>query len=32
LTPDGLIPLSDAEAARAFARRTLLPMVGGHTA
>lgn len=32
LTPDGLIPLSDAEAARAFARWTLLPMVGGHTA
>ncbi len=28
LTPDGLIPLGDAEAGRAFARRTLLPMVG----
>lgn len=28
LTPDGLIPLGDKEAARTFARRTLLPMVG----
>lgn len=28
LTPDGLIPLDDAEAGRDFARRTLLPMVG----
>ncbi|MEV0031135.1 TetR family transcriptional regulator [Nocardia sp. NPDC050793] len=28
LTPDGLIPLGDAEAGRVFARRTLLPMVG----
>lgn len=28
LTPDGLIPLADAEAGRDFARRTLLPMVG----
>ncbi|MET8650293.1 MULTISPECIES: TetR/AcrR family transcriptional regulator [Nocardia] len=28
LTPDGLIPLGDAEAGREFARRTLLPMVG----
>ncbi|MBF6177382.1 TetR/AcrR family transcriptional regulator [Nocardia otitidiscaviarum] len=28
LTPDGLIPLGDAQAARDFARRTLLPMVG----
>ncbi|MFC9477095.1 TetR/AcrR family transcriptional regulator [Nocardia sp. NPDC055002] len=28
LTPDGLIPLDDAEAGREFARRTLLPMVG----
>jgi len=28
LTPDGLIPLSDPEAGREFARRTLLPMVG----
>ncbi|WP_227983319.1 TetR/AcrR family transcriptional regulator [Nocardia spumae] len=31
LTPDGLIPLSDEQAARAFARRTLLPMVGVHS-
>ncbi|MBF6330344.1 TetR/AcrR family transcriptional regulator [Nocardia transvalensis] len=29
LTPDGLIPLGDEQAAREFARRTLLPMVGG---
>ncbi|MBF6164997.1 TetR/AcrR family transcriptional regulator [Streptomyces gardneri] len=28
LTPDGLIPVSDRSAARDFARRTLLPMVG----
>ncbi|WP_039796886.1 TetR/AcrR family transcriptional regulator [Nocardia araoensis] len=28
LTPDGLIPVSDQNAAREFARRTLLPMVG----
>ncbi|WP_406272742.1 TetR/AcrR family transcriptional regulator [Nocardia sp. NBC_00881] len=28
LTPDGLIPVSDQDAAREFARRTLLPMVG----
>ncbi|MEU2040713.1 TetR/AcrR family transcriptional regulator [Nocardia niwae] len=28
LTPDGLIPVSDRSAAREFARRTLLPMVG----
>nr|WP_174184037.1 TetR/AcrR family transcriptional regulator [Nocardia barduliensis] len=28
LTPDGLIPVSDQGAAREFARRTLLPMVG----
>ncbi|MBF6074891.1 TetR/AcrR family transcriptional regulator [Nocardia beijingensis] len=28
LTPDGLIPVSDRDAAREFARRTLLPMVG----
>jgi AcrR family transcriptional regulator len=28
LTPDGLIPVSDRGAAREFARRTLLPMVG----
>lgn len=28
LTPDGLIPVSDQSAAREFARRTLLPMVG----
>ncbi|MCX4098618.1 TetR/AcrR family transcriptional regulator [Nocardia sp. alder85J] len=28
LTPDGLIPLRDESAAREFARRTLLPMVG----
>ncbi|MFC6013394.1 TetR/AcrR family transcriptional regulator [Nocardia lasii] len=28
LTPDGLIPLDDADAGRDFARRTLLPMVG----
>ncbi|WP_167473705.1 TetR/AcrR family transcriptional regulator [Nocardia arthritidis] len=28
LTPDGLIPIEDAEAGRNFARRTLLPMVG----
>ncbi|MGQ4599572.1 TetR family transcriptional regulator [Nocardia sp. R6R-6] len=28
LTPDGLIPVTDQEAAREFARRTLLPMVG----
>src|SRR5690606_14040157 len=27
LTPDGLIPLSDPEAGREFARRTRLPMV-----
>ncbi|WP_278262650.1 TetR/AcrR family transcriptional regulator [Nocardia sp. AG03] len=32
LTPDGLIPLDDAEAGREFARRTLLPMVGIRTA
>ncbi|MGV9817889.1 TetR/AcrR family transcriptional regulator [Nocardia xishanensis] len=31
LTPDGLIPLGDAEAGREFARRTLLPMVGVRT-
>lgn len=29
LTPDGLIPLGDEAAAREFARRTLLPMMGG---
>ncbi|WP_084505624.1 TetR/AcrR family transcriptional regulator [Nocardia harenae] len=28
LTPDGLIPIDDAEAGRDFARRTLLPMIG----
>ncbi|MEV6098708.1 TetR/AcrR family transcriptional regulator [Nocardia sp. NPDC051981] len=28
LTPDGLIPLTDETAAREFARRTVLPMVG----
>lgn len=28
LTPDGLIPLTDETAARAFARRTVLPMIG----
>ncbi|MBL1074430.1 TetR/AcrR family transcriptional regulator [Nocardia sp. 2] len=28
LTPDGLIPLTDEQAAREFARRTMLPMVG----
>ncbi|WP_067541546.1 TetR/AcrR family transcriptional regulator [Nocardia crassostreae] len=28
LTPDGLIPLGDEQAARDFARRTMLPMVG----
>ncbi|QLY33424.1 TetR/AcrR family transcriptional regulator [Nocardia huaxiensis] len=28
LTPDGLIPLHDEQAAREFARRTMLPMVG----
>ncbi|MBF6299594.1 TetR/AcrR family transcriptional regulator [Nocardia amamiensis] len=28
LTPDGLIPATDQDAAREFARRTLLPMVG----
>ncbi|MBF6414506.1 TetR/AcrR family transcriptional regulator [Nocardia cyriacigeorgica] len=28
LTPDGLIPLDDEDAAREFSRRTLLPMVG----
>ncbi|WP_225728761.1 MULTISPECIES: TetR/AcrR family transcriptional regulator [unclassified Nocardia] len=31
LTPDGLIPIEDAEAGRNFARRTLLPMVGVRT-
>ncbi|WP_067902835.1 TetR/AcrR family transcriptional regulator [Nocardia vaccinii] len=30
LTPDGLIPLADEAAAREFARRTLVPMLGGH--
>ncbi|WP_280234362.1 TetR/AcrR family transcriptional regulator [Nocardia cyriacigeorgica] len=30
LTPDGLIPLDDENAAREFSRRTLLPMVGVH--
>ncbi|MQY20413.1 TetR/AcrR family transcriptional regulator [Nocardia macrotermitis] len=30
LTPDGMIPLGDEAAAREFARRTLLPMMGGH--
>lgn len=30
LTPDGLIPIGDEHAAREFARRTLLPMIGGH--
>ncbi|WP_024803614.1 TetR/AcrR family transcriptional regulator [Nocardia sp. BMG51109] len=30
LTPDGLIPLGDEHAAREFAGRTLLPMVGVH--
>ncbi|WP_054813336.1 TetR/AcrR family transcriptional regulator [Nocardia arizonensis] len=29
LTPDGLIPLDDIDAAREFSRRTLLPMVSG---
>ena len=29
LTPDGLIPLTDETAAREFARRTLVPMLGG---
>ncbi|WP_280362971.1 TetR/AcrR family transcriptional regulator [Nocardia wallacei] len=28
LTPDGLIPVGDQQAARDFARRTLMPMVG----
>ncbi|MTE16149.1 TetR/AcrR family transcriptional regulator [Nocardia aurantiaca] len=28
LTPDGLIPLTDETAAREFARRTMLPMIG----
>ncbi|APA97145.1 TetR/AcrR family transcriptional regulator [Nocardia seriolae] len=28
LTPDGLIPLTDEAAARDFARRTILPMIG----
>ncbi|MFD7845034.1 TetR/AcrR family transcriptional regulator [Nocardia sp. NPDC004340] len=28
LTPDGLIPLTDETAAREFARRTVLPMIG----
>ncbi|MGV9411689.1 TetR/AcrR family transcriptional regulator [Nocardia sp. NPDC003693] len=28
LTPDGLIPLDDEQAARDFARRTILPMIG----
>lgn len=28
LTPDGLIPLGDEQAARDFARRTILPMIG----
>ncbi|MBF6175611.1 TetR/AcrR family transcriptional regulator [Nocardia blacklockiae] len=28
LTPDGLIPVGDQQAAREFARRTLMPMVG----
>ncbi|MEV0467956.1 TetR/AcrR family transcriptional regulator [Nocardia tengchongensis] len=28
LTPDGLIPLTDEAAAREFARRTVLPMIG----
>ncbi|MVU83451.1 TetR family transcriptional regulator [Nocardia sp. ET3-3] len=28
LTPDGLIPLTDETAARDFARRTVLPMIG----
>ncbi|WP_280255738.1 TetR/AcrR family transcriptional regulator [Nocardia wallacei] len=28
LTPDGLIPVGDQRAAREFARRTLMPMVG----
>ncbi|MET8876510.1 TetR/AcrR family transcriptional regulator [Nocardia sp. NPDC004604] len=32
LTPDGLIPIDDVTAGRAFARRTLLPMVGVRTA
>ncbi|WP_433193626.1 TetR/AcrR family transcriptional regulator [Nocardia sp. CA-107356] len=31
LTPDGLIPIDDVTAGRAFARRTLLPMVGVRT-
>ncbi|MGW0183694.1 TetR/AcrR family transcriptional regulator [Nocardia sp. NPDC003345] len=31
LTPDGLIPIEDEAAGREFARRTLLPMVSGHT-
>ncbi|MFD6162854.1 TetR/AcrR family transcriptional regulator [Nocardia sp. NPDC060256] len=30
LTPDGLIPVTDRDAAREFARRTLMPMVGVH--
>lgn len=30
LTPDGLIPVADRDAAREFARRTLMPMVGVH--
>ncbi|MEV6769792.1 TetR/AcrR family transcriptional regulator [Nocardia sp. NPDC051030] len=28
LTPEGLIPLGDEQAAREFARRTMLPMIG----
>ncbi|WP_067696935.1 TetR/AcrR family transcriptional regulator [Nocardia jejuensis] len=32
LTPDGLIPLADEQAAREFARRTMLPMIGLHPA
>ncbi|MFI1919454.1 TetR/AcrR family transcriptional regulator [Nocardia sp. NPDC020380] len=31
LTPDGLIPLADEQAARDFARRTMLPMIGMQT-
>ncbi|WP_040806494.1 TetR/AcrR family transcriptional regulator [Nocardia concava] len=31
LTPDGLIPLTDETAAREFARRTVLPMIGVQT-
>ncbi|MFE3797631.1 TetR/AcrR family transcriptional regulator [Nocardia tengchongensis] len=31
LTPDGLIPLTDEAAAREFARRTVLPMIGVRT-